>query len=122
MKVGTPRAGSELEYDVFKRWQEQVNRALRSLQISGIVLATNIIDFPEIAAQDQETSAETVTGARAGAAVFVSTVAAPPSGVVLDGFVSDTDEVTVRASNLTGSPINPGSASYVIVCLNLPET
>jgi uncharacterized protein YgbK (DUF1537 family) len=121
MRIGTPRKGFELDLQVFARWQEQVITALRALKLSGITMATVTIDFGSIAAQGQVTSAQTVTGARAGAAVVVSSVAAPTSGVVLDGYVSDDDEVTVRASNITASPVDPASASYVIACI-APET
>ncbi len=119
MKIGAPRKGSEQDPRVFALWQNQVFNALRALKIDGIRLATVTIDFGSIPAQGQLTNAQTVVGARAGAAVFVSTVAAPTSGVVIDGYVSATDQVTVRASNLTGSPIDPPSASYVVAVLTL---
>ncbi len=119
MKVGAPRKGSEQDPRVFALWQNQVLTALRALKIDGIRTATVTIDFGSIGAQAQMTSAQTVVGARTGAAVFVTTVAAPTSGVVLDGYVSATDEVTVRASNLTANPVDPASANYVIAVLNL---
>lgn len=120
MKIGAPRKGSEQAPRVFALWQEQVIRNLRRLKIDSLCVATVTIDFGSIGAQGQSTSAQTITGALAGAAVFVSTAGAPTAGVVVDGYVSATDEVTVRASNLTGGAIDPASASYVIVALN-PE-
>jgi hypothetical protein len=120
VNVGSPRKGSEFDRQVFALWQDQVTRALRALGLGSLEMATVTIDFGSIGAQGQATSAQTVTGARAGATVIVNSVAAPTAGIVLDGYVSGADQVTIRASNITASPVDPASASFVIAVLNLP--
>ncbi len=119
MKINSPRKGTELTPRVFAAWQEQVNRAVRALGFSRASISSVIIDFPSIAAAGQATSAVTVTGARAGAGVTVASSAAPTAGIVLDGYVSAADTVTVRATNITAAPVDPASATYVVTVFNL---
>jgi hypothetical protein len=40
--------------------------------------------------------------------------ASPAAGIVWDYWVSATDTVTVRASNITASPVDPASATYKV--------
>lgn len=90
------------------------------LAITGTVIdgtpapltATAALDFAEIAAAASEDLTITVTGAAVGDAVALGLPAAPAAGIVFIGFVSDADEVTVRAMNITGSAVDPASATY----------
>ena len=118
MKISSPKKGSELVPRIFATWQEQVIRAIRALGFSVASMAAVVIDFPSIAAASSSTSSETVTGARAGAAVTVTTDAAPTTGIVFDGYVSANDTVVVRATNITAGAIDPASATYNIVVFN----
>jgi hypothetical protein len=74
--------------------------------------ATATLDFPEIAAGASSDLTITVTGAATGDAVCLGLPASPAAGIVFQGFVSAANIVTVRATNITASPVDPGSASY----------
>jgi hypothetical protein len=41
--------------------------------------------------------------------------AAPAAGIVFNAFVSATDTVTIRASNISASPVNPDAATYSVI-------
>ncbi len=53
-----------------------------------------------------------VTGAAVGDNVALGLQAAPDAGIVFMAFVSASDVVTVRAMNITGTDVNPASATY----------
>jgi len=44
--------------------------------------------------------------------VFLGLPPAPAAGIVFFGFVSAADTVKVRAMNITGSGVDPASATY----------
>ena len=118
MKISNPRKGEEQDPRVFATWQSQVIRAIRALGFSKASLAAVTIDFPSIAGGATATSSQTVAGARTGAAVTVTSTAAPTAGLVFDGYVSADDTVIVRATNVTASAIDPASAVYNVVVFN----
>lgn len=68
--------------------------------ISGVLKATATLNFAEIAAAGSADLTITVTGA---------------AGLVFNAFVSAANTVTVRASNITASPVDADSASYTVV-------
>jgi len=82
-----------------------------------ILRGTGDLDFGSIAAQSKADLTITVTGAAVGDPVFFGVFAIPPTGIVLQAFVSATDTVTIRATNVTSSPIDPDSANYKVLVL-----
>jgi hypothetical protein len=77
-----------------------------------IASATGTLDFGSIAAAASADLTITVTGASTGDSVHLGLPAAPTAGIVFNGFVSATNTITVRATNITGSPVDPASATY----------
>ena len=86
--------------------------------VTKILTATASLDFPSISAASQADLTITVTGAATGDEVIMSLPAAPTAGLVFNAFVSATNTVTIRASNITGSPINPAAASFGVIVIN----
>jgi len=79
-----------------------------------ILRGTGTLNFGSISAAASADLTLTVTGAIVGDTVALGLPAAPTSGIVFFAFVSAADTVTVRAMNITGSPIVPGSATYQV--------
>lgn len=71
-------------------------------------------DFGSINAQSQATQTVTVTGARSGDAVLVRPTTAV-NGIILDGTVTASDTVTVRAVNYSSGSIDPDSQTYRVI-------
>ena len=86
--------------------------------VTKILTATATLNFPSISAASQADLTITVTGAATGDEVIMSLPAAPAAGIVFNAFVSAADTVTIRASNITGSPVDPASASYGVIVIN----
>lgn len=86
-----------------------------SAVITKVLTASQAINFTEIAAASQASSEITVTGAAVGDEVILSLPAAPAAGLVFNAFVSSANTVTIRASNITASPIDPASATYGVI-------
>lgn len=70
------------------------------------------LNFPEVAAADQEELTIAVTGAAVGDAVALAPPAALEAGLVATGRVSAANTVTVRLSNITAAPIDPDEAAW----------
>ncbi len=81
-------------------------------QIAGVRTAVGTLDFGSISAGASADLTINVSGAAVGDTVALGLPAAPTAGIVFNGFVSSAGVVTVRASNITGSPIDPASDSY----------
>lgn len=77
-----------------------------------ILRASQVIDYGSIAAGASEDQTITVTGAAVGDPVIIGLPSAIETGLVFTAFVSASNTVTLRASNITGSPINPASATF----------
>jgi hypothetical protein len=86
--------------------------------VTKILTATATLDFGSISAAAQADLTITVTGAATGDEVIMSLPAAPTAGLVFNAFVSAANTVTIRASNITGSPVDPASASYGVIVIN----
>jgi hypothetical protein len=86
--------------------------------LSKILPASAILDFPSIAAGGQQELTISVTGAAVGAMVALGPPSGLEAGVVVAARVSASGVVTVRAANITGSPIDPASATYNVVVFN----
>jgi len=76
------------------------------------VTATATLDFGSIAAGASEDLTITVAGAVVGYSVSHGLPAAPAAGIAWCSFVSAANTVTIRATNITGSPVDPASATY----------
>jgi hypothetical protein len=73
------------------------------------------IDFGSVGAQGELTSNITVTGAADGDKVVVGwTNSAESAGLIYTARVSATNTVTVKASNITLVPIDPGSGTFKV--------
>ncbi len=83
-----------------------------------IVSATAVLDFPSINVGASSDLTVTVTGASAGDSVHLGLPSTPTAGIVFNAFVSATNTVTVRAFNVTGSPLDPGSATYRVTVMS----
>jgi len=73
---------------------------------------TTTVDLASIAAGTCAAVNITVTGAAVGDGVVVGAPAAPEAGLVWAGRVSVANTVTVRVCNVTGSAIDPASATW----------
>lgn len=76
--------------------------------------ASLVHDFGSIAAQSQATQTVTVTGARSGDMVFVRPTTAV-NGIIVDGTVTASDTVTVRAVNYSSGAVDPASQTYSVI-------
>lgn len=86
--------------------------------IDNIISATAALDFGSINAAASADLTIAVTGAEVGDSVTLGLPAAPTAGIIFQAFVSSGDTVTVRATNITGSPIDPASATYRATVFN----
>lgn len=73
-----------------------------------------VFDFGNITTLSTATTTVTVTGARSGDAVHVSS-GTPTTGIIIDGYVSASDTVTIRAQNFTAGTINPASSTFRVI-------
>ena len=71
-------------------------------------------DFPNIGAVATSTTTVTVTGAAGGDTVLVTPSTALEAGLVVYGYVSAADTVTIVANNPTAAAINPASRTYYV--------
>lgn len=86
--------------------------------VSKLLSASAALDFGSISAATQADLTITVTGAAAGNEVIMALPAAPAAGIVFNAFVSAADTVTIRASNISASPVNPSPATYGVIVLS----
>ena len=82
-----------------------------------ILEATATIDFTSISAQTSQDQTVTVPGAAVGDIAVVSDPSAINAGLTWAAFVSATDTVKVRLSNVTVGSIDPASASFTVKVL-----
>lgn len=86
-----------------------------STALTKVLTASAALDFPSISAASQADLTITVTGAAVNDEVVMGLPAAPTAGIVFNAFVSAADTVTIRASNITASPVNPASATFAVI-------
>ena len=89
-----------------------------SATITKVLTASASLNFPSISAASQADLTITVTGAAVGDEVMMSLPAAPAAGLVFNAFVSAANTVTIRASNITASPVDPAAATYGVIVLS----
>ncbi len=85
--------------------------------MTELTAATAALNFGSIATTASADLTITVTGAAVGDFVVMALPAAPTAGIVFNAFVSAADTVTVRASNITASSVDPASATYGVVVI-----
>jgi hypothetical protein len=87
---------------------QEVNTA-----IPVILTATADLDFPSIATLSTSSLTVIVPGAIPGDNVTASP-ATLASGLAFDAYVSATDTVTIRVTNVTAAAINPASTQWIV--------
>ena len=95
---------------------ELVNRGNPILRT---LAAVTTLDFPSISAAGTQTLTVTVPGAAVGDVVAIGLPATVNAGIVFDARVTATDTLTVRAMNITASPVDPASATYDFVVFKI---
>lgn len=71
-------------------------------------------DFPNIGAVATSTTTVGVSGAQVGDSVIVTPSTALEAGLVVYGYVSAADTITIVANNPTAAAINPASRTYYV--------
>lgn len=79
---------------------------------NSVISATAALNFPSIPANASTNLTITVTGAAANDAVMLGPPAALTDEIVVTGFVSAANTVTVRATNPSAAAIDPASGTY----------
>jgi hypothetical protein len=85
--------------------------------ITKVLSGSASLNFGSISAVSQADLTITVTGAAVGDEVIMALPAAPAAGIVFNAFVSATDTVTIRASNITAAPVDPAAATYGVIVI-----
>lgn len=85
--------------------------------VTKVLSASASLNFPSISAAGQQDLTITVTGAATGDEVVMALPAAPTAGLIFNAFVSAANTVTVRASNITASPIDPAAATFGVIVI-----
>jgi hypothetical protein len=83
--------------------------------ITKVLSGSASLNFGSISAAAQADLTITVTGAAVGDEVMMALPAAPTAGLVFNAFVSAADTVSIRATNITASPIDPAAATYGVI-------
>lgn len=86
--------------------------------ISKVLSGSASLNFGSISAAAQEDLTITVTGAATGDEVIMALPASPAAGIVFNAFVSAANTVTVRATNITASAVDPAAATYGVIVLS----
>jgi hypothetical protein len=100
----------------FQEWFKQIRNAVNSL-IDKFKYSSIVFDFPNIGAVAISTTTTTITGSAIGDNVLVTPSTALEAGLVVYGYVSATDTITLVASNPTAGAINPVSRTYYITVI-----
>jgi len=85
--------------------------------LTKVLSGSASLNFPPIATTASADLTITVTGAAVGNSVVMALPAAPAAGLVFNAFVSATDTVTIRASNITALSVDAGAATYGVIVL-----
>lgn len=76
------------------------------------------LNFGSISSGASEDLTITVSGATVSNPVVLGLPSNPTGGIIYMGFVSASDTVTVRATNITSSPINPPAQTFGVYVFN----
>jgi hypothetical protein len=85
--------------------------------ITKVLSGSASLNFPSINAASQADLTITVPGAAVGDEVILALPSGPAAGLVFNAFVSAANTVTVRASNISGSPVDAGNAAYGVIVI-----
>ena len=88
-----------------------------SATVTKVLSASASLNYGSIGAAAQADLTITVTGAAVGDEVVMALPAAPAAGIVFNAFVSAANTVTIRASNITASPVDPAAATYGVIVI-----
>ena len=75
---------------------------------------SKVHDFGSIGSVATATTTTTVTGAAAGDTVLITPSTALEAGIVVYGYVSAADTITIVANNPTAGAIDPASRTYYV--------
>ena len=91
--------------------------ALQNIQSDASLLIKRVtIDFANLGSNGgTDTKTATVTGATVGDGVAVLNTVDPTSDMVVAGYVSGADTVTLRATNNTPGTYDPPSQDFIII-------
>ena len=81
-------------------------------RVAEVLSTTAELDFSSISAGSTETETIELEGAAVGDSVMLAPPATLDSGLIWSAHVTDEDTVSVRLANVTGSPIDPGAATW----------
>ena len=112
MSINNPPLREEFDTPSWRSWFTQVFTAITGWKKTYTTTLTH--DFGSINAQTQATQTVTVLGARLNDAVLVRPATAV-NGIILDGTVTASDTVTVRAVNYSSGAIDPASQVYRVI-------
>lgn len=87
--------------------------------VESVLANSASLNFAEIAAAASADLTITVTGAAVGDEVALGLPAAPTAGIIYQAFVSAANTVTVRATNITASPVNPAAQTFSVAVFKL---
>jgi hypothetical protein len=85
--------------------------------ITKVLSGSASLNFGSIGAAAQADLTITVTGAAVGDEVVMALPAAPAAGLIFNAFVSATNTVTIRASNITAAPVDPAAATFGVIVI-----
>lgn len=85
--------------------------------ITKLLSGSASLNFGSIDAAAQDDLTITVTGAAVGDEVALALPAAPAAGIVFNAFVSAANTVTIRASNITATAVDPDAATYGVIVI-----
>lgn len=80
--------------------------------LRSLLDVSQALNFGSIAAQAGAELTVTVTGAVVGDEVVANPNSSPEAGLVWNAWVSATDTVTLRVTNVTAAPIDPGNRTW----------
>lgn len=83
--------------------------------LSMVITASATLDFPSIAAGGSQNLTITASGAVVNDGVILGLPSSWTAGIIYQAFVSAANTVTIRATNITGSAIDPVSASFFVM-------
>ena len=100
----------------FQEWFKQVRNAINTL-IATFLTGSITYDFPNIGAVATATTTLTITNAAIGDSVLVTPSTTLEAGLVIYGYVSSANTITLVANNPTAGAINPASRTYYITVI-----
>jgi hypothetical protein len=80
-----------------------------------VLRAEASLDFASVAAGAAGSATVAVPGAQVGDDVVLCPTVAPTTALVFQAYVSDVDEVTVEARNLTAAAIDQAATTYRVI-------